>query len=719
LRTLLAFPPAADPAHPPLGVASLAGHLRRRGEEVELLDLNVLAYHRLLAAGHLARCAERMEARVAELEARPELPAAAAEEYRLLVENLLAADFLAAGIGEALEALRRPATYADRRRYAEASSRVRRAMELVSAAHYPLRWYPRGFSMSWLPTRSRDVLAATADRRQNLFLPLFEEVLAEHAAAPDVVGISINYYCQVIPGLTLAAAVRRRWPRARVVAGGGLLCFFDGRWRDLAPFAGLVDLWVPWEGELPLAALLAALGEGADPAAVPGVLSFAGGEPRLVPPPPPPDPRGLPPPDYDGLPLADYLAPEPVLPLLASRGCYWTRCAFCSHYQLFRGRFRMKTAEQVRAEMDHLAARHGCRTFYLSDEAVPPRIARGLAAAARQRGSAHAWFGESRFERALDAATLAELAAGGCRMLMFGLESAVPRVLARIDKGIDPAWAEQVLRGCAAAGVRAFVMFFLGFPGETREEAEATLAFVERLRGPITHVAFSNFILEHKSPVYREPGRYGITEILPYADEDLKIYSDYRVAEGLDSRQAVALLEEARERPGIRPLIDLYLVSRSHLVFLPPLEAAGSAELDEPSVDAAEQIDEGRVTDLGELRRRLAQDGRGERLFPLRATDLVPRKVAFDLSEIRRRVEANGDGEGAAVSRHEVEYVYSPSREALIDVGDDGLRLLAPCDGRFSLAAILEAVGEEGREAALGFYDGLAARGVLRWEARV
>jgi len=51
MKTLLVFPPASDPAHPPLGIASLAGYLRDKGQDVTLLDLNISAYHHFLSGG--------------------------------------------------------------------------------------------------------------------------------------------------------------------------------------------------------------------------------------------------------------------------------------------------------------------------------------------------------------------------------------------------------------------------------------------------------------------------------------------------------------------------------------------------------------------------------------------------------------------------------------------------------------------------------------------
>ena len=698
MKTLLVFPPASDPAHPPLGITSLAGFLQEQNETVDLLDLNILSYHYLLSPASIGRCAATMRQRLDALEEQVELSPDQAQEYRLLAENHLSADFLQGEISRALADIRDPTTYLDRQRYAATSSLIRRAMELVSAAHYPVRWYPRGFSMSWLPTRSSDVLAATTDRSQNLFIPFFESHLEEIAGRrPGVVGISLNYYCQMIPCMTLAAMLRRRLPDVFIVVGGGLLCFFDGKWEALGAFRELVDAWIPFEGEVPLHDLVAALGHDDGLSKVPGVLRFEGAVAHFSPPRLPPEPSALPPPSFDGLPLSEYLTPEPVLPMLGSRGCYWTRCAFCSHYQLFRRRFRMKSVERILAEMNVLARRYACQTFYLTDESIPPGLARRLAATVRDQALPFNWFGESRFERALDDATLLTMKEGGCRMLMFGLESGVPRLLDLMEKGTNPELASVILAECAHVGIRSFVMFFIGFPTETLQEAEATIRFVEERYGEITHIAFSNFILEQQSPVFRQPARYGVTEILPFAGEDLKIYAEYRVSEGLSAEQAIAFLERARERPKVRALIDLYLISRTHLAFLP-------AEKDLPLAMA-----------------KAPQSARGpaSHLYPVRPGDLVPSTLAFNLDEIRERLAGGSERRSPqGVRRCPTSYVFSPLQEKLFEVGEDGLSLLAPCDGRFSLAEILAAVAAPSREAALTFFTELEGRGALRWETR-
>jgi len=59
-----------------------------------------------------------------------------------LPENSLSEEHIVANAPSALSALRDPAIYAGRSQYGRAANLVRRAMEFVSAAHYPVRWYP-------------------------------------------------------------------------------------------------------------------------------------------------------------------------------------------------------------------------------------------------------------------------------------------------------------------------------------------------------------------------------------------------------------------------------------------------------------------------------------------------------------------------------------------------------------------------------------------------
>jgi hypothetical protein len=508
-----------------------------------------------------------------------------------------------------------------------------------------------------------------------------------------VVGISLNYYGQMVPAITLARVVRERFPGVFVVVGGGLICFFEKRWEALAPMSHLVDAWIPFEGEKPLLDLLRALEARTELDSVRGLVRFKNGVPSYLLPGAPLTAAEFPRPSFDGLPLDRYLAPEPILPLLTSRGCYWARCAFCSHARLYRRQFRKLRTPEVLDTVRELAARYGVRCFYFVDEAISPRFALEFATSIQEAKLPFVWFGETRLERHYNDTRLKKLFEGGCRMLIFGLESAVPRVLNLMEKGITPECASRILRGCGAAGIRSFVMFFIGFPTETREEAERTVRFVEEHRDLIAHVATTRFILEPQSPVGRSPERYGVTRIREDPDQDLKTWRQYTVGAGLTSEQAAQLLAEIEERLALR-FSRRFLLSRSHLLFLP---AVRTAEL--PAVAEEHPVD-------------MSQPGH---LVPRRKPGLVPRTFAFNLDQVRQRI---GREDATPLARHPSHYVFDPDGERLVEVGPDGIGLLKACNGRFGLEEILASVGASGKETMLRFFSDLERRNFIEWEVR-
>jgi hypothetical protein len=283
------------------------------------------------------------------------------------------------------------------------------------------------------------------------------------------------------------------------------------------------------------------------------------------------------------------------------------------------------------------------------------------------------------------------MSAGGCRMLMFGLESGVARVLDYMNKGITPQVAARILRDCADVGIRSFVMFFVGFPTETREEAERTIAFVDELHDKIAHAAFTQFVLDRHAPVFGDPARYGLTEVQPFPDEDLKTWSQYRVTEGLTASEAGTVVAEIRRNPRIRPVDRPYLLSRSHLAFLPAVDGEASRATERPAARAASQ--------------------RGA-VVPLRRPGLVPRVLAFNLDEVNERIAG---GTTDALSRRPTCYVFSGERETLVETGPDGTDILRACNGMFTIDEILTAVGPGNREATLRFLEELEARDYIEW----
>ncbi len=72
--------------------------------------------------------------------------------------------------------------------------------------------------------------------------------------------------------------------------------------------------------------------------------------------------------------------------------------------------------------------------------------------------------------------SLAELAAGGVTRVSFGMQSAVPRVLATLDRTHDPERVPQAVAWARAAGLAVSLDLIYGTPGETVADWETSLA---------------------------------------------------------------------------------------------------------------------------------------------------------------------------------------------------------------------------------------------------
>src|SRR5262249_49631357 len=133
----LIYPPTCDPTAPYLSVPTLTGYLRAHGVDVLPIDANVECWDVLLRRSSLAAVAERLEERLAAVEARPGLGHEEQLEYAALWRARGDARAAPAAIEDAVAVLRgrsffEPAAYGD------AVATVESAQRLISAAHAPL-----------------------------------------------------------------------------------------------------------------------------------------------------------------------------------------------------------------------------------------------------------------------------------------------------------------------------------------------------------------------------------------------------------------------------------------------------------------------------------------------------------------------------------------------------------------------------------------------------
>jgi anaerobic magnesium-protoporphyrin IX monomethyl ester cyclase len=294
------------------------------------------------------------------------------------------------------------------------------------------------------------------------------------AFVPDLVGMHLKTL-HVQPAYALARAFGGKWP---LVAGGphATVCAEE-------PLAHGFDYVIRGEGELALPMLADALDGKRALATVDALTFFDRGLVRHNPSPGfLTDLDALPPP-LGALDLFDpawYGAGKSLPPagLLSSRGCP-AACTFCSNNVTGR-KFRYRSPESVAAEVRLLGVRFGVSAFSFFDDSFAVGHRRVTQLCDALAGVRNIHWSCTAHPAHLDPPTLAAMKRAGCGGVDIGMESADPNMLLRIGKGVTVERVIDVLSWCRELGLHVIVNLMFGWPDETDEELEATLAFLER-----------------------------------------------------------------------------------------------------------------------------------------------------------------------------------------------------------------------------------------------
>ncbi|HOY65788.1 MAG TPA: radical SAM protein [Candidatus Ozemobacteraceae bacterium] len=395
------------------------------------------------------------------------------------------------------------------------------------------------------PTRSVDLMHAAAEPLDDPYIralrPRLDELLG--GEEPRVIGISLNYLSQALSAFAFAGLVRRLAPRARLVAGGGLVTTWMSRPGWVNPFGGLFDDLVAGPGEKRFIDIIkSAIDDSvAADAAVCGEAIAA----------------------FDLLPTADYLSPVPVLPVSASSGCYWRSCSFCPE-KAEGNPFRPADREVLLRNVKNISEYMKPGILHWLDNALSPVLLRELAG----RSAGTPWFGFARFEPLLaEPGMAAALRRSGCVMLQLGLESGDQGVLDALGKGIRLETAEAVLRELHRAGIGTYVYLLFGTPVEDERAARRTLDWVAARAGTIDFLNLAIFNLPLGAP------EAAALDVRPFSEGDLPLYLEFAHPHGWHRGPVRRFLEaEFRRHPAIRPILhrDPPFFTSSHAPFFVP-----------------------------------------------------------------------------------------------------------------------------------------------------
>jgi hypothetical protein len=513
---LLIHPPAVKPCEPPLGIACLLGALRAGGIAAEAVDANIAAYRWLLDG--------RMP------------PDSAAAGPDVAVRRAMG------NVPRSLAYLRSPRAAESFPRYVTAVRHLDKALSAWKGEsgdeRVTLGDHVHGALSPFAPA---SLEAVASGRASTLFAGYFRESLLPLVArlSPDTVGLSVNFRHQLLPAFELAGMLKRAFPGIRIAGGGGMFSSWGPTLRASDLRLPAFDAIVTGAGEEAMARL------AIDPAWGGAQLRDGGDAVRFEP-------------DFSFAAGGGYLSPVPVLPVTASRGCYWRRCAFCPEASSPTHGYACIEARLFPELLLSLSARHGVTHFHVTDNAIPVNVLHALAARAKDTAGLR-WHGFVRFERALADPALAEgLARGGCRMLQLGLESGSQRLLDRMGKGTRLEDASAILSTLSRAGIATYIYVMLGVPGETEADAEETLAFLEAHAGEIGFLNIAVMNLPRDSLFLDAPELHGIRDAKLFSEEEpLGLYRSFEPAHGWSRAEARRFLSRRMlASPAVRSIVN-------------------------------------------------------------------------------------------------------------------------------------------------------------------
>lgn len=172
----------------------------------------------------------------------------------------------------------------------------------------------------------------------------------------------------------------------------------------------------------------------------------------------------------------------PYMDMFTGRGCHWGLCTYCLWvHTLIPGKsYTTRSVENVVEEFRFIERKMpAVRSIMLQDDTLIEPRAQELCEGFLRAGTSLPWSCYSRGNLSFE--TMRLMKRTGCRNLHVGYESADPKVLQRIRKGLTPERMTRFTRDAKRAGLKIHGDFAFGFPGETVESAERTIRWAYAL----------------------------------------------------------------------------------------------------------------------------------------------------------------------------------------------------------------------------------------------
>ncbi len=309
---------------------------------------------------------------------------------------------------------------------------------------------------------------------------------------PDIVGLTFTTENR-FPAFEVATLVKSVLPDCHVTAGGPHVSLAA---EDTLEGITAFDSVVIGEGEITFCELLEAVSKGriSDLERVAGIaFRDADGNIRRTPPRerisdlnsiPPPARHLYPPPEkYNFKFEVPGKGVRRFTNIMTSRGCP-AACNFCATPKVWGRKVRMRSPENIIAEIDDAVKNQGAEALWFFDDTfnTSPNRVRKICRLIQSRGYDLPWFCEVRVDL-MSRELLEIMRDAGCYTIGFGVESGSQRILDEvIGKNLRLEKVHELYAWCKELGVIANPFFIISHPTETWEEAQTTMRLIREFK---------------------------------------------------------------------------------------------------------------------------------------------------------------------------------------------------------------------------------------------
>jgi len=530
MKILLVFPPVASPVSPYLSVPLLSGQLKAKGYDVSALDLSVEFFNYILNSEFLSQSYKEAEKRLKLInESINNIENNTDEQSKYLLKKLsiqrkiIQKKFetdeenqqIIRNIDENIKKYRDKNSFYNLEDMKKTAKEVFNAFEIAMLPYAPAYCLFNCYGNPFYKMNYVSLKKQTEDIENNIFYEFFINKIKEYKIDEyDAVCVSIPNETQIMPALTLTRILKEK-SKVKIVIGGNIISRIDKELKNIPEaFDIFYDYIIAGLGEKSLTQLMDILsGKSKGYNKVKGLiykhndkiyiekpdLNYDINKSAII--------------SLDGIKLDNYYTPDIIMPIQATKGCYWGKCSFCGlHYPAKK--YRLKKPQNVVDEIEFLNKNYGIKIFEFIDEALHPLYLEKIADDILSRNLKIKYVCCARLENGIYSQKMCEkLYLSGLRLIEFGFETAVERLYKKLNKGIEFNNRLEIVELFAKSGIWTYIYAIIGYPSETKEEALKTINLAADNNHIIDTLFIHPFWLDKKAPIIKNYKKHNITKI--------------------------------------------------------------------------------------------------------------------------------------------------------------------------------------------------------------